>query len=528
MNLGIITARAFATLAALSIGTAVGAAQAPPPRPARLLVFFTIDQLRPDYFQRFEPQLTGGLGRLWREGAVFLNGFHDHANTETAPGHASTMSGRFPWSTGILANSAGVNDETPLLEDPGIGASPARFRGSVLFDWLQAKTPRSRALSVSRKDRGAILPLGRARQDIYWYTGRRFTTSAYYRDTLPTWVRQFNARQLPQRFAGTSWDLLLAPNAYAEPDSVATESVGRGFLFPHWFSADSARAAAALQETPMMDEVTLAFALAGLNALSLGMTDGVTDVLAISLSSTDAVGHRFGPDSRELHDQVLRVDRYLGAFFDSLFAVRDSSQIIIALTSDHGVAPLPGTHSRDPNRGAGFVSLAPVLQNFMTPLRARGLDEKSIDFSIDLLLMDRSAVSARGLNADSLARAFAVAVRSVPGVLRADIVSDLAKRDTVRDHIARRWIHMLPPDVPAAVAVTLRPYWLWAGIPIATHGSPHDYDARVPVIFWGAGIKGGRQSRAVRVVDMAPTLATLIGVTPLERLDGTVLREVIR
>ncbi|MEW5914850.1 MAG: alkaline phosphatase family protein [Gemmatimonadota bacterium] len=491
-------------------------------------MFFTIDQLRPDYFQRFDRHLTGGLGRLWRHGAVFLNGFHDHANTETAPGHASTMSGRFPWSTGILANSVGVNDDTPLLEDPGVGASPARFRGTVLFDWLQAKTARSRALSVSRKDRGAILPLGRAKQDVYWYTGRRFTTSTYYRDTLPTWVQQFNARQLPQRYAGTSWDLLLPPNAYPEPDSVATESAGRDFVFPHWLSADSARAAAALQETPMMDEVTLAFAMAGLNALSLGTTDGVTDILAISLSTTDAVGHRYGPDSRELHDQVVRVDRYLGAFLDSLFAVRDSSQIVIALTSDHGVAPLPGTKSRDPNGSAGFVTLAPMLQSFMTPLRARGIDEQSVDFSIDLLLMNRGAVSAHGLNPDSLARTFAAAVRAVPGVLRADLVSELAKKDTVRDHIARRWLHMLPSDAPAAVAVTLKPYWFWAGIPIATHGSPHDYDAKVPIIFWGAGITGGRHSRAVRVVDMAPTLAVLLGVQPLERLDGQVLREVIR
>jgi len=492
-------------------------------------VFFTIDQLRPDYFDRFASQLSGGLARLSRNGAFFPNGFQDHANTETAPGHASTLSGRFPRSTGIVANSAGVLDPgAPLVDDPGPGASPYRFRGTALIDWMRNKNPASRALSVSRKDRGAILPLGRAHQDVYWYSGIRFTTSTYYRDTLPDWVKQFNARRLPQRLAGTSWDLLLPPNAYPEPDSISTESVGREYVFPHRLSADSAHAGAMVQETPMMDEITLAFALAGLQSLSLGMSDSTTDLLAVSLSSTDAVGHRYGPDSRELHDQIVRLDRAMGKFLDSLFTLRDSTRILIALTADHGVSPLPGAKSRDPNAGAGFVDPSPVLQAFLTPLRADGIDANAVDFSIDMLLMDRAVVTAHGFNADSLARTFAAAMRALPGVQRADLVSQLTRQDTTKDYVARRWLHMLPPDLPAAVAITLKPYWLWAGIPIATHGSPHDFDAKVPIIFWGYGVKPGRQSRVALVVDIAPTLAAILNVSPLERLDGQVLREVIR
>lgn len=278
----------------------------------------------------------------------------------------------------------------------------------------------------------------------------------------------------------------------------------------------------------MMDEFTLAFALAGLQSLSLGASDSATDLLAVSLSSTDAVGHRYGPDSRELHDQIVRLDRSLGKFLDSLFVLRDSTRIVIALTADHGVSPLPGAKSRDPNEGAGFVDPSAMLQGFMAPLRARGIDNSAVDFSIDMLLMDRAVVAAHGLDPDSLTRAFATAMRAVPGVLRADLVSQLTRQDTTKDYVARRWLHMLPPDLPAAVAVTLTPYWFWEGLPIATHGSPHDYDARVPIIFWGYGVKPGRQSRVARVVDMAPTLAAIINVSPLERLDGQVLREVIR
>ncbi len=507
-----------------------GSLAAQPTRTPRLVLFLTVDQMRPDYFQRFESQLTGGLGRLARGGAVFLNGYQDHANTETAPGHAATMSGRFPRSTGILANIEGVADlKAPLIGDSGLGASPYRFRGTTLIDWLRKKNPAARALSVSRKDRGAILPLGRAHQEVYWYPTVKFTTSRYYHDTLPDWVNRFNGRHLPRRFAGRPWNLLLTgANAYPEPDSVPDESLGRDFVFPHFFPSDSTAAAAYLVATPMMDEVTLAFALAGVEALALGGTEGITDILAVSLSSTDAVGHRFGPDSRELHDQIIRLDRYLGTFLDSLFKMRDSSRIVIALTADHGVAPRPHSQSRDPNAGAGYVDLAPVLRAFLAPLRARGVDATAIDFAMDMLLMDRSAVAARGLDPDSLSRAFAAAVRAVPGVLRADLFSDLARQDTTRDHIARRWLHMIPPDVPAVVAVTLKPYWTWAGLALATHGSPHDYDTRVPIIFWGAGVKPGRHTRSVRVVDMASTLAAIVGVKPLERLDGVVLREIVR
>ncbi|MGQ0539971.1 MAG: alkaline phosphatase family protein [Gemmatimonadaceae bacterium] len=502
-------------------------------RQTDLIVFVTVDQLRPDYFERFERQLSGGLGRLYRTGAVFLNGFQDHANTETAPGHASTMSGRFPRSTGIVANSAGVADpQAPLLGERASGveghASPYRFRGSTLIDWLRVRNPASRALSVSRKDRGAILPLGRAKQHVYWYAGYGFTTSTYYADTLATWVRQFNARRLPQRYAGQRWEpLLTEQGAYPEPDSVPTESGGRAFTFPHTFPNDSSEAAAALAGTPMMDEVTLALALAGLEALRLGATDGVTDILAVSLSATDAVGHRFGPDSREVHDQIVRLDRYLGAFMDSLLKLRDPTRVVFALTADHGVAPLPNSVSRDGNTGAGFAPIATAVTSFLTPLRERGVGTDAVAYANDMLLIDRPAVSARGINADSLARAFAAAMRAVPGVLRADLVSQLSRQDSVRDYVTRRWLHMLPPDIPAAVVVTLKPYWYSEGVNFATHGSPHDYDARVPIIFWGPTIRAARHLRAVRVVDMAPTLAALVGATPSERLDGRVLREVV-
>ena len=183
-----------ASAAALAALGCVRAATASSPQqsaaqPPRLVVFITVDQLRGDMLDRYGKDLKYGYRRMMNGGAWFVNGYQDHAITETAPGHASVMSGRFPRSTGIVENAAGVSDpNAPLIDglptDPG--ASPHRFMGTALYDWIVAKTPASRALSVSRKDRGAILPIGRSKQEIYWYSNNgNFTTSRYYRDSLP-------------------------------------------------------------------------------------------------------------------------------------------------------------------------------------------------------------------------------------------------------------------------------------------------------------------------------------------------------
>src|SRR5262249_54915306 len=158
--------------------------------------------------------------------------------------------------------------QAPLIGGGGTGASPFRFRGSTLIDWLRTQDPRSRALSVSRKDRGAILPLGRAQQSAFWYpTDGRFPTSQYYGDTLPSWRTRFNAKKIPQSYGGKVWDLLLPAKAYPEPDTVAEENFGSGVAFPHGFPADPLQAARLFTEFPPMDSLTAQVALAGVNGM---------------------------------------------------------------------------------------------------------------------------------------------------------------------------------------------------------------------------------------------------------------------
>jgi predicted AlkP superfamily pyrophosphatase or phosphodiesterase len=527
-------ALAFWSIAACATGQQP---PAPPQRPT-LIVFITVDQMRADYFQRFNPQLTGGLRRLFDSSAFFLDGYQDHAITETAPGHSVTMSGRFPVHTGITMNSAGVNGvpDAAIIggtAPPDLPASPARFRGTTLIDWLKASNPETRFLSVSRKDRGAILPVGRSKGDVYWWTlsNATFSTSRYYRDTLPTWVKQFNAREPGQQFAGKAWTLLLPESAYPEPDSVPAENHGANFTFPHLVPSDSVAAALSIAAFPFMDEITLQFALAGLKELGLGSSSSRTDVLAVSLSTTDAIGHAYGPDSREMHDQILRLDRSLGVFFDSLFALRDRRRVVIALTADHGMTPLPAIKSAIyPNHDARVVSIVPAWRSFLARLAAVGVDSTAVSLQdAAVVVLERPDAFTRvHVNADSAIESFAKDVRQVDGVLRADLVTTLAKDDTTMDTIARRWLHMFTPEGVARMVITLTPYSYWAPASYPTHGSPHDADAHVPMLFFGEGIKPGKYAGFARVVDMAPTLAELAGVKPLEKLDGHVLRQVIK
>src|SRR5439155_1224327 len=296
----------------------MGVGPAPAPKP-RLVVVITVDQLRPDYLDRYRPQLKGGFAMLLKTGASFTDAYQDHAVTETAPGHATILSGRWPAHTGIIRNLAGVQDQAaPLIGVTGPGASPMRFRGTAFFDWLKAGDPGARALSISGTDRGAILPLGRAKEHVYWYFGGFFTTIRYY---------------------------------------------------------------------------------------------------AVSLWTTDYVGHAYGPDSREIHDQVVRLDRYLGRFLEQLFVRYGRNNVLVVLTADHGVTPYPERARALGHPGAVRVIPDTIIQSVNAAIdqRAGGGDWLQFESGM-LLLSDRPKLVAHDVNADSVVADVATRLRALAGV----------------------------------------------------------------------------------------------------------------
>ena len=510
-----------AALAAFTLGLLPAATPAPPPGPS-LVVVLAIDQLRADQLTRWAGEWTGGFHRLVTEGANFPNARQDHAITETAPGHATILSGRYPARTGIPSNALGVGDTTVTLVGlpGGSGASPRRFQGSTLVDWLRAADSGFRFLSVSRKDRSAILLIGKSPGPVFWFADGRFITSTWYSDTLPAWVSEWNARRGPERLEGRKWTLLLPDSAYPERDDQPWENGGKQTTFPHPIPADSAGALEVLADRPWMDSLTLDFALTGVRALGLG-TRGRTDLLAVGLSATDNIGHAWGPDSREIHDHLLRLDRWLGTFLDSLATVAPGRGILVVLSADHGVTPFPEL-ALAAGRPAGRVSLARLVMNTNRRV-GNALEETS-----GLIYADTARLRAAKVNPESLATALVAQVQKIPGVVDAWTPATLGA--PLKTNLgALRWRRSLPPGLGWLVCAVVAPGYIWSDAPgSTTHGTSNLDDVNVPIVFLGPGIRPGSYRDSVSTVDIAPTLARLLSVKPSEKLDGRVIKAVLK
>ncbi|HET9132680.1 MAG TPA: alkaline phosphatase family protein [Gemmatimonadales bacterium] len=505
-------------MALLGLAGGAEAQGRPASPPIRLVLHLSVDQLRPEYLTRWGPEFTGGLAWLLGESVFYPKAGQRHAMTETAPGHATMLSGRWPRNHGILANDRGVPDRLyPLLAGAtATGASPARFRGTTLYDWMRAADSGVRALSVSRKDRGAILPVGRAKVPVYWYANGRFTTSRWYADTLPTWLADWNAQDVVARFAGTAWTTLRDASTYPEPDDRTFEYGGNDGTFPHVLPDDWTMASGELEYRPVMDSLILDVAWRGVKAHGIGRRDR-PDFLAVSLSTTDNIGHRWGPGSREQHDNILRLDGNLGWFLDSLATVVPREQWLVSLTADHGVQEYPEA------AGTRRVSLAAEERALDAWTRARwGIDLAS-DIESGLLLADVAQLRARGVDVDSLSDAMATRIRAIPGVRAVYTPRTLP---TARGVDAELWRRQIPATTGWLFAVSLEEGTIFSGSRTSTsHGTTNAADVIVPLLIRAPGVAPRRVDRAVDVVDLGPTLAHLLGVRPTEPLDGSPLLE---
>jgi hypothetical protein len=507
----------YAALLLLCAQTAFAQSQSP-----RLIVLITVDQLRADYLTRYHDEFSAGLRMLMDKGAVFTNAFQDHAVTQTAVGHASLLSGRFPRQHGIVSNRRGVPDpQFRVIGDTG-AASPYRFRGSTLIDWLRVRDPGSRALSASFKDRSAIMPLGRAKQSVFWFSdiAKGFTTSTYYADTLPGWVVDFNRKRPAEVYANPLWPVLRLASQYSEPDTVEIENERGESTFPH--------TKVTFRRSPFADEVLAAFALKALDALQIGKT-GHVDLLSVSFSATDEIGHRFGPQSREIHDQMLRLDVTLGAFLDSLYARFAPHEIIVALSSDHGVSPFPALMApASAKPGSWVVDTLPAIRAARSVLKGTGVPDTAIYTETGLLIVNPQLFGYNQSLIDSAVNAFVRVARQISGIQRVDYVRDITETAARKNPILRRWYNALPPDVPIPVVLTIAPGHTYGVQKSAQHGTPHDLDAWVPIIFYGPQFRAGRYTQFTRTVDIAPTLAHVLNLKPTERLDGKPLTQILK
>ena len=522
--------------------------------PPRLAVVVVVDQMRADYLERFGHLFEGGLARLLSEGMRFTEAHQDHARTVTCPGHATIATGVVPGRNGIVGNDyfdrtegrsvyCAEDEDAPLLGLPDAeGRSPLRLRREGLADWHRARYPDARIVSVAIKDRAAIMLGGREPDGAYWYheTPGGLVTSEYYASELPDWVRDFDAPGRVASYWSVGWDRIGPEAAYVDltrEDAWDVEGEGGPFTFPYVFeemypdgSADDPGPAFRddFRHTPYADELVLQFARAAVEAEGMG-TDDVPDLLLIGASAADYIGHRWGPYSHEVQDYYLRLDGYLSDLFDYLDERVGAENWSLVFTSDHGVAPAPEESVRRGETARRVPSSEHVA--FLRGLLGEALNEidpdprprlrwlagayilpprpgGSLDLDEEVVRELRRAIERRLEQADYIDEAL-----TADEVLEADLWDPGLAGLFRRSHDPER-----SPDVMMHIA----PLYLVGSTP-ATHGSAHLYDTHVPLIFLGGGAEPGVHADRVRTVDVAPTLAEMLGVPVPGDLDGRAL-----
>ncbi len=541
---------ALSLLARCLMGSAcLLAAPAPRPAPPKLVLVLSVDQFSEDLAKRYAGTWEGGLGRLFREGAWFQEAYHDHAFTETGPGHSVLLSGRTPGHTGIVENfwfdrstcrtSYCVEDEgAPLVGQAGVGASNARFLGTALGDWLQAQVPGSRVFSLSGKDRAAILMAGRRPGAVYWLGGPGgFTTSTAFAKALPPWLEAYDAR-FRQRLQEENWTWtpLRSYAGESRKGSVAWEgrTVVENGAFPRLVQGVGMDLdggfLSRFRASPFLDQVTLEAAEALVEAEGLGRGPSV-DLLTLSLSSTDYVGHAFGPRSMEMQDTLQRLDQRLGAFLDRLR--KRVPGLWVVLSADHGCLDVPEALQAGgfPARRLDPVPWVAALNARMKALLQMPGDPILAQSEPKQLYLDHAALAAAGLDRAQAARRVAEALRSLPEVQETATYEDLVGfqeaelGDPKTNSFRARLKHSFHPDRSGDLLVVFKPMVVMDEARIyhaADHGTPHDYDRRVPLVFWGPW-KPGARLESVRTVDLAPTLGRALGLHPDGPVDGRVL-----
>jgi hypothetical protein len=497
----------------------------------RLVLLIAVDQFRYDYLTRFRDDYSGGLRRLLTDGAVFTNANLEHYPTVTAVGHATMLTGATPSESGIIGNDwfdretgtmvASISDPTVtgVGSTTGSAASPRRLLVSTVGDELKLASPAAkgapeapRVFSISLKDRSAILPGGRSADGAYWWDTKsgRFVTSSYYTATLPSWVQTYNDLKRADRYAGRTWASLAAP-------ALSLRTLPPDVGAPLYD---------AVYGSPFGNDELLAFATELLQKEALG-TRRVTDLLSVSFSSNDSVGHTYGPDSPQVRDIAIRTDATIGELFRTVDRLVGLSHVLVAFTTDHGVAPVPETLTARGLPGGRITTkdLFDPLQRALTAQFGEGKWLLATAGSSPYL--NYELIDALKLDATSVRRVAAAAVTQLPHVARVYTRDQLLRGEVANDRIGSRVLRGFNARRSGDLEIILEPYWMRQAQG-TTHGTPYNYDAHIPLILMGPRVRAGEYAEAVALNDLAPTLATLVGVEIPAGSVGRVLTEALR
>jgi predicted AlkP superfamily pyrophosphatase or phosphodiesterase len=553
--------RTLVLISCLNAGTVLAATHAPAataqaaPAQPKLVLVLAVDGLPNEQLERYRSQFgQGGLRRLLDQGASFSNAHQAHGVTVTGVGHAAILSGAYPYQHGVIGNNwidpvthasvyctedaayTYIGEETK----PGDGTSPAKLRVGTLGDELRyASGNRSKVITVSGKDRGAILLAGKT-GTAYMYMDKsgNFASSTYYMPSHPAWVQQYQASRPQDRYYGKAWNPLLADAAYAADasDSFYPSKPGVRNQFPFTYYSESGNLDAdyynRLKTGPFLDQLTLDFARAALDGEQLGNNPaGVPDLLGVSLSAHDYVNHAFGPESKMSHDHLQRLDRMLADFFNYLDRRVGMEHVVVVLTADHGFPNTPefaqGRQRVDAGRLDGTVLVGALNAHLAAKYHLAPL---VLAASMPNLHLDYALIDKSGLRRDEVETAAARFLLDQNGIAqvytRTQFESGAVADTRIATLMRRAWNRQLSGDL----MLVTKPYWYFGkGSSGTSHGSPYAYDTNVPLIIMGRPwIKPGAYGQYAEVVDIAPTLAHLLHLRPPAAAEGRVLTETLR
>ena len=517
----------------------------------KLVVVMVIDGLPAEQLQRYRQQFgQGGLRRLMEQGASFTNAHQAHGVTVTAIGHSAVLSGAYPYRHGIIGNNwidargrlvyctedaryKYIGEETGEHD----GTSPAKLRVDTLGDQLRyASGNRSKVVTVSGKDRGAILLAGKT-GTAYMFMDKTgdFASSTYYMQQHPAWVERFRAAKPQDRYYAKSWKPLLPDTAYADDAPDPAPSLKSPNRCPFTFYSESGAPASdyygRLKTSPAVDELTLDFARAAVEGENLGSNaSGATDLLGISLSGHDYVNHAYGPESRMSHYHLQQIDRQIAAFFGYLDKRIGMDNVLVVLTADHGFANT-AEFSQGRHLDAARVDPKPLVAKLEAALAERfritGLVRNSYlpEIYLDYAAIERNKLVRRDVE-DHAAR-FLLTQPGIADVFtRSQLEQGVASRSRVATLMQRAWNRELSGDL---MVVTSAYSSFGSGDSGATHGTPYAYDTNVPLLIMGGRwVRPGVQAQYAEVVDIAPTLAQILHLRPPAAAEGRVLTEALR
>ena len=503
----------------------------------RAVIGIVVDQMRQEYLYRFAPKFTeGGFKRMMDHGFMLRNAHYNYVPTFTGPGHASIYTGATPSVHGVIGNEwydrtekktvNCVEDKRQTLvgSTTGKGAiSPFRMLSTTITDELKLATQgRSKVIGMAIKDRGAVLPAGHLPDGAFWYDGAsgNFISSTYYKPGLPIWVEQFNAKKLPDQYLSKPWNTLLPIASYTEsnPDDMLFETRLKGKDKPTFpYNLPELRKLNGeldlVSVVPYGDDLLTEFAKAAIDGEAIGK-DEVTDFLAISFSTPDLVGHSFGPNSIEVEDTYIRLDRNIQDLLTTLDKKIGIGNYAVFLSADHGVGDIP-QEMMSRNIPAGYFSAAELESGLREHLKKYYPTQQLIEnMSNNQVFLDPSAFSEdpkeAGLQYMVVTEVIAQYLRKVDGIsevfTRTQLVNSGPGGST---HPVSMGFHSRRSG---DLTYTLSPGWSWKEGPRANHGTGYTYDTNVPIVFFGKGIKHGTSYRYHQITDIAATLSALLEI----------------